>query len=411
MIRLLFVAVLGALLASLTAALLSGDDGWTSMILPCAIALSVLLPVVLIAKTMSGIRLTRSPDPSALARAEAEGRLALARILRIRRTGTEINDQPVCDIDLVVAPSSGAAFEVRVRRIVDILEIPRLQPGNVVVVALDGPAPSNVALVLDPPPAWAERAREDDDVRRVSPSSVFEAPAARSSIRRIPAPFYAVALALGVILALIPAYPTIAALIAGETTLDDVRYESSYEGRSEREQSERLAEEAAANMFAGDNAQKALDVLAAEIGGTQVDSLTFWGTRLSATAPSAPGATTYDDISLDRGEVTNRTATSIQPDPADVAGKLFDLSALDPSIMPGLIAQAKELTGLEGDPLSEQWVYVSVRYVSGTDTRVPMFWIPIDDDYYDGDVYFTFDGAVVSMDGGAPGSAAFEASE
>lgn len=276
---------------------------------------------------------------------------------------------------------------------------------------LDGPAPSSVTLVLDPPLAWAERAQADERIRRVSPSSVFQPPAAPSSVRRIPAPFYAVALVLGAILALIPAYPTIASLIAGETTLDEVRYENSYEGRSEREQAERLADEAAASMFTGDNAQKTLDALVAEIGGTQVDSLAFWGTRLSATVPSTPGATTYDDITLDRSEVASRTPTSIQPDPAGVADDLVDISTLDPSIMPDLIAQARELTGLEGAPLTDQWVYVSVRYVSGTDSRIPMFWIPIDDEYYDGNVYFALDGTVIDMDGGAPGSAAFEATE
>lgn len=224
MIRLLCFALFGAVIASAVAWAVSGDDAWAAMFIPCVIALSVLGPIVLVVRSLAGAgvvgALAAPSTPEELRRAESEGRLALARVRAISRTGTMINDQPICDLDLVVVPRFGSPFEVRSRRLVDLVEIPRLQPECVVVVAMQDAAPSPVSIVMDPPDEWVRLAQQDERVRstRTAPTFTPEPESAGKTaggLRRIHPAFYVVAVLAGAALALIPAYPTIAAFAAG----------------------------------------------------------------------------------------------------------------------------------------------------------------------------------------------------
>ncbi|HEY1105830.1 MAG TPA: hypothetical protein VGE78_06750 [Agromyces sp.] len=425
MIRLLCFGLLGAVIASATAWAVSGDDAWVGLFVPCVIAFSVLTPIVLALRSMAGAGLggvlAPAPTGEELARAESEGRLALARVRAISRTGTSINDQPVCDLDLVVVPRFGSPFEVRTRRLVDLVEIPRLQPECVVVVAMQDAAPSPVSIVMDPPDEWVRLAQSDERVRetRTAPAYLPAPSTAKTAggLRRIHPAFYVVAVLAGAALALIPAYPTISAIASGETTIGDVRYANSWEGRMAADERARAdaeaaeaAEVAAAGMFVGDNAAQAVDALVAELGSPQVVQLAFWGDRLAAVAPSAPGAMTLDSYGVLRGDVTDDGPAGSQPEPGVLDLQLFDATTFDASMMPELIARAKELSGLpEADPTRDQWVYVS-RSGSSDDGPPPVgVDVPVYGEYYDAWVTFSLDGEVVSMRGGAPGSASYEA--
>ena len=420
MIRILLCAVVGAALAGTVAWIVSGDDAWSGLVIPCAIVFSFLLPLVLVFRGLAGIggglglSLGGGLTPADVQRADAEGRLALARVKAISRTGTSINDQPVCDLDLLVVPRFGQPFEVRTRRLVDLVEIPRLQPESVVVVAMSSPAPSAVTIVMDPPDDWVLQAQSDDDVRTTRSAPPFTLRPdvkARPGLRRIPPILYVVGAVVGAALALIPAYSTIGALASGDTTLDDVRYASSWEGKAEAEQRAEDEAEAAASMFVDDNASRAVQLLIDELGSSQVTRLAFWSTNLSAEAPSAPGAQTLDSYHVSGGEVDRGGASGSQPEPGELEASLFDAAPIDYSIMPALIAEAKELSGLpEPDPDGpDQWVHLSVQNVSGFDERLLTFDVPIDGEYYDAWITFSLTGEVLDMRGGAPGSASYEA--
>lgn len=417
MIRLLCFALLGAVVAGGAAWIVSADEAWAGLVIPCFIALSVLTPIVLAVRGVAGAglgALAGPPSAEELAQAEAQGRLALARVKAISRTGTMINDQPVCDLDLVVVPRFGQPFEVRTRRIVDLVEIPRLQPEGVVVVLMREQAPSPVTIVMDPPDDWVLLAQSDERVRTTrtaepyvpAPEAGKAGKAAKTGLRRIPAPLYLAAALAGAALALIPAYPTIAALAGGETTLGEVRHASSEEGRAEAD----AEAEAAAGMFVGDNARVAVGVLTEGLDSNDVTQLVFWAANLSATAPSAPGAGTLDGYHVIDGEFENTGPAGSQPEPGALELMLFDATAVDTARFPELIAEAQRLSGLdELDPAQDQWVYVSRSGSSDEGAPPVVVDVPVYGEYYDAWITFSLDGEVLSMRGGAPGSTSYEA--
>lgn len=414
MIRLLCFALLGAVLAGGAAWIVSADEAWAGLVIPCFIALSVLTPIVLAVRGIAGAglgALAGAPSAEEVAQAEAQGRLALARVKAISRTGTMINDQPVCDVDLVVVPRFGSPFEVRTRRIVDLVEIPRLQPEGVVVVLLREQAPSPVVIVMDPPDDWALLAQSDERVRMTRSAEPYvpapdSAKAAKTGLRRIPAPLYLVAALAGAALALIPAYPTIAALATGGTTLDEVRHASSEEGRAEAD----AEAEAAAGMFVGRNAQDAVAVLVDGLGSSDVTQLSFWGSTLSVTAPSEPGAATLDGYSVRDGAFVNTGPAGSQPEPGVLELMLFPATEVDTTMFPRLIADARQRSGLdELDPERDQWVYVSRSGSSEAGAPPVVIDVPVYGEYYDAWITYSLDGEVLAMRGGAPGSESYEA--
>jgi hypothetical protein len=101
--------------------------------------------------------------PSRSAAPALPSQLALARVESIRRTGLEINDQPQCDLTLVVGPrdGSGQAYATTTRAILDVVTLASFQPGAVVVVARPDPALPDVTLVPHPPADLAAAARAE----------------------------------------------------------------------------------------------------------------------------------------------------------------------------------------------------------------------------------------------------------
>ncbi|MFC6357345.1 hypothetical protein [Luethyella okanaganae] len=412
MIRILVSALIGAAVAGAVAWILSADEAWTGLVVTTAIAAGVLTPLVLVARSASGVFGAES-KPEDIQLARSEGRLALARVLAIARTGTSINDQPLCDIDLLVMPRFGSPYQVRTRRLVDIVEIPRLQPECVVVVALAQKAPSAVAIVMNPPDDWAVQALSDQAVRttRSAPVWVPQASAANTSrLRRIPVWAYGFGLLAGAALALIPAYPIMAQLVNGETTLDEVRSASGWEGRQAAEEAGQAEAAAEADIFVGDNARRQVDALVEKVGPF-VTSLSFWRADVAASAPTTPGAQTVDRFSVSAQTVTRDGADSTQPEPGELVEELFDATAVDYGIMGELITVAHGLSGIDPSESSDggQWVYLDKRpiFVNGETQTMLTFDVPVDGEYYNAWITFDTGGNVLSMRGGAPGSASY----
>lgn len=76
------------------------------------------------------------------------GTAADAVVLSIRDTGMTVNDDPIVAFRLRVRPASGQPYEVDTRARVGRLDVPQVQPGAVLPVAIDPRDPSRVALHL-----------------------------------------------------------------------------------------------------------------------------------------------------------------------------------------------------------------------------------------------------------------------
>ncbi len=74
------------------------------------------------------------------------GQPAEALVLGIRDTGITVNDSRVVAFRLEVRPPGGQPYEVDARGLVGPLDVPRIQPGAVLPVAIDPDDPGKVAL-------------------------------------------------------------------------------------------------------------------------------------------------------------------------------------------------------------------------------------------------------------------------
>ena len=76
------------------------------------------------------------------------GEPAEAKILKIWETGASVNDQPQVGMLLEVHAKDRPVFHGEAKRVVSILNIPRLQVGATVEVKFDPQNPSRIAVVL-----------------------------------------------------------------------------------------------------------------------------------------------------------------------------------------------------------------------------------------------------------------------
>lgn len=320
----------GVTLGGIVGSIATGDPRYT-------ILWSISLTIAILAGTFAGLGaaglFSRGRGPGDAA--PPTGELALARVERIRRTGLTVNDQPQVELVLTVAPRFRPAYTTVHRQVVDIVTLPQLQPGSVIVVRRPDDAKANVQLVLDPPVDWA-RLRDAERLRtgadRTVPlaeqaSAWASEPQALFGGPRQPArPWRRVALA-GVAVAtaalvLIPAYDSI-----GRTV-----------------QAFAAGDPGSAGVVLGDRHAEIVDALAEETGGTQFVRVGFYDSYALATAPSAPGALTMDVYQFRYDRTEHQGPELIQPD--DPAAELFDVTEVDFSRIPEHIATAKEHSGI-----------------------------------------------------------------
>ena len=341
MLAFISAVAFGVTIGGVVGAIATGDPRYT-------ILWSISLTVALLAGTFAGLgaaglfgrgRRGATPEPQA-------GELALARVERIGRTGLTVNDQPQVELVLTVAPRFRAAYTTVHRQIVDIVTLPQVQPGSIIVVRRPDDAKANVLLELTPPDDWA-RLRDAERLRTGADRTVplaSQAPAWASEPQtlfggpRKPArPWRRVLLAGATVAAaaavLIPAYDaigrTVQAFAAGDPD--------------------------AAGVVLGDRHQEIVDALVEETGGTQFVRIGFYDSYALATAPSEPGALTIDSYQFRYDRTEHQGPDLIQPD--DPASALFDVGEVDFSRIPDHIATAKEHSGI-ADPSS---VIVSVE--------------------------------------------------
>lgn len=105
-----------------------------------------LLPLLL-AFVLSGCAaIDRLSGEGEAKRIRRVGRAAEALVLEIQDTGMTVNDDPIVAFRLEVRPVSGPAYQASTRGRVGRLDVPRIQPGAVLPVAIDPTDPQKVAL-------------------------------------------------------------------------------------------------------------------------------------------------------------------------------------------------------------------------------------------------------------------------
>ena len=75
------------------------------------------------------------------------GKSAKGTIISIKQTGMYVNQQPEILINIKVEPEGEPAFEAKIKKIVSLLSIPQIQPGQTVTVKYDPNNHSKIALI------------------------------------------------------------------------------------------------------------------------------------------------------------------------------------------------------------------------------------------------------------------------
>ncbi|MEL7975356.1 hypothetical protein AAG589_05785 [Isoptericola sp. F-RaC21] len=396
MIRCLFALSLGTLAASVLGDALTGAPFYRTLFFVSITAASVGLTLVLIGSAAGS---AVGAPPKKVAQAKAEGRTTLARVTGIRATGSSVNDQPVCEIELLVVPRQGRGpYRTTLRRIVNLARLPSMQPGAVLVVTqLDADRPE-VAIDDAPDPDWVRRAADDRQVREVATAEPWEAPRrgrSANGILHIPFVVFPVLAVVGFGVALYPAWDEVGRLVQTRS-IDAVRAEHD------------AAAAAETSMFTPGNLAPAVDALLA-LSGPDVVQVYVYDQHVSVTAPTSHGATTTDEWEFADGEATHTGPSLIQPEPEDVSRGLFDASALDWAAFPALHDETERLTGI--DDADDPSFFVERQVITGEKPSAPLVRTYVEDAYHDGSVDYSVDGEVVDMWGGAPSSEAAAAEE
>ncbi|MDX6659081.1 MAG: hypothetical protein QOH62_3874 [Solirubrobacteraceae bacterium] len=74
------------------------------------------------------------------------GRVGSATISAVRQTGTFVNNNPECEIDLQVSVDGGAPYAVTHRQVLAMVALPSFQPGASVPVRVD-PGDANSLII------------------------------------------------------------------------------------------------------------------------------------------------------------------------------------------------------------------------------------------------------------------------
>lgn len=353
MIRLLFFVGAGMALGALVVSEI-GPPGAGEITFPLGMALAVFSGIlILIARATRGMPAASAEDLDA---ARSEGRMGLARIDAVTQTGTLINDQPVCDLDLSIQPLEGPAYRVRLRQVVRLVDIPGVQPGSLRAVALLSADGVDVALA-------------DDDVTQPPYAGTRIPPQAELGEPRLPEPgavtingrrrgpligigpkgrglrfvLFAVAFLVSAAAVALP-YPT--AVAQTVTALGEGRL--------------------TADLRQPETTADAVAALTAKIGHDRVVSISVEEDVILVDAPVTPGSTDTDRWEYRRGEVIRDGPAPSQPDSAAEQFSLEEVS------WPGLWAAVQTAADAEGvDSLSGTALRLARRVDS--DTESPTF--------------------------------------
>lgn len=127
-------------LAAISMSLLGAWDAFTWTFTVGMVVL-VLASILIILASVSDVGMA-SAAPKLIETALRQRRGAVARIDKIRTTGTELNDQPLCELELTVRSAHGLAYRTKLRKVIRLTDLGLFQQGTVhpaAVLTEDGP--------------------------------------------------------------------------------------------------------------------------------------------------------------------------------------------------------------------------------------------------------------------------------
>jgi len=74
------------------------------------------------------------------------GRVGRATVSGVRQTGTFVNDNPECELELQVSVDGGDPYRVTHRQVLAMIALPGFQPGASVPVRVDPEDPLNLVI-------------------------------------------------------------------------------------------------------------------------------------------------------------------------------------------------------------------------------------------------------------------------
>ena len=346
MLRLIFSAAVGALVGGAVAAVV-GPPGAGIWVLAVALPIGIL-SVVFLRLGASGLAST-SVSQEDLTRARAEDRLGVARIDAVRQTGTQINDQPVCEIDVTVQPRRGAAYATTLRSVVPLIELGALRPDATRPVAIlieGGPefgfvdgqvSPQEIDGLVVPPPgsvptiAWPKAQRVVNGARRGPLLGIGP----RGRVLR---GILFVVIALAVAAAVVAPYGRAVVMTA----------QAAQEGRI------------GVDLRRPDELAVAVRALEDEIGHDRVSTVLITSDFIRVEAPLTPGRT-ETDVWMYRGGVVDHEGPA--PSQPDLAAEQFSWKDIALSTVWALMEKASAESGI---PVGDASAVVS----RGTDSDI-----------------------------------------
>lgn len=349
MARLLTAVLLGAGIAAGIIIFLTGDLSRLWLLITAA---TLLVPLLLIASMGGVLSAFEVTSPAAIAAAREAGRLAAAGVVRLTRTGTEINGVRVYRIELIVEPSDRPRYRTTVSEPLDPLELGHVTPGTVLSVVRLGESTPDVVLVDDPTPPLRYRGDaesvpvwEKDPDSRVPGRTRPLVPTGRAH-RTTRRTVFALA-GIGACIAVAAPFRRDLVLRAEDlvTGSHDAHYVRG-EGR----------------------AREAVETFRAAQGDSTVAEVTLYGGWVRITAPISPGSDRYDDHWVRGHRVVNRGAAAVQPEPS----ARFDLDEVDWDAFPGLFARALEGSGVDASEIDDASLHAAARRADGEAPRLSL---------------------------------------
>lgn len=382
MLRLIAFAALGSFLGGVVVAIV-GPPG--SGIAIAGVSFTVLIFATVMTRVAGSLGGSVGASPKAVQQARDARRVGLARVDALRQTSTQINDQPLCDIDVTVQPLTGTAFATSLRTVVPLTSIPRFQPG----------AELEVAILLDGGPEVAfvdgELSPRDHDrltvpPRRSVPLLTVE-PHTRIVDGRRKGPLLGVGkkgrplrLALFAVVAVAAA----AVVVTPYRVAVAQTFDAMQDGHLRPD------------MRHPDLLVQAQEALVEEIGHDQVVSVAITQDLVRVDAPLRPGDTATDRWTYSTGRVSHDGPATIQPTTPEEQLAWSDL-ALDR--LWGFMESSAEQAGVPVDDASavvRRSVDADIQSETfGQLTREPVISVGVGDDYGSTSFRYATDGTAL----------------
>lgn len=324
MLRLLFFAGLGILVGAIVVMVVGPPDAiWWALPLGSILTMGVGA-LIIIGRVAGG---AVGPSARQVEEATAAGRDAVARIDVLRQTGTQINEQPLCELDVSVQPRQGAPFRTTVRRVVPLIEIPRYQPGAYFSAVLSTNDPPVVGLTSARGAAARMPAADTLPWRRPEPGASFGRPLIGMGRRGRP---------LRIVAYVLVAVIACAAIVVPYRDALAQTVEALPQGRwhADLRQPKPLAEAVAA--------------LQGAVGHRVVSRVTVTADSVTVVAPLRPGETASDSWNYRRGGVEHDGPAATQP---QLAAEQFAFDDVSWDRLWPLVEQAAAAEGI-ADPAS-----------------------------------------------------------